>query len=206
MTPEEFRKGVLKTASADWTKIANRLVDPESPHITAKPKVINLFHAVLGLTSELGELYEATDSTNVLEECGDGLWYTALGLSVFDEVVVFTEMDEDEFDVGFQELYFQDVLVQMFFNASQLLSLVKANLFYGRDLDEPEVVELLRALSEDFFYVAWVEGATPAKVMVQNQLKLTDKNEGRYRDGKFTEKEANVRDLDAEKSVMENAK
>ena len=60
----------------------------------------NLFHAVLGVATEAGELVEAllvglrngkVDIPNVLEEFGDILWYMALGLNTlgypFDHVM-----------------------------------------------------------------------------------------------------------------------
>lgn len=52
-------------------------------------KTIRLLHAVLGLASEAGEFADQLkrcliygkdlDETNVAEELGDGLWYSALG-------------------------------------------------------------------------------------------------------------------------------
>lgn len=77
MSPEEYRKLALATESTDY------------PYRLDK-KISRLMHALLGITTETGELHDAVkrelvygkslDNVNIVEECGDLLWYVNLAL------------------------------------------------------------------------------------------------------------------------------
>ena len=77
MTPNEYQALALRTA-APWRQSQD----------FALTRAVQAMHAVLGLSSEVGELCDAykksiyygrpLDVTNVSEEIGDVLWYLAL--------------------------------------------------------------------------------------------------------------------------------
>jgi len=82
MSPNEYQAAAQRTY-------------PESyKNLTSLDGVNHLIHAHLGMSSETGEVADALkkhlvygqplDSTNIVEECGDKLWYIALALSACD--------------------------------------------------------------------------------------------------------------------------
>jgi NTP pyrophosphatase (non-canonical NTP hydrolase) len=81
MNPKEYVEGALRT-NAPVDKVLDRLVD--------EPKKIQLLHAFIGMTTEVGELFDAfkkhlfygkpLDLVNISEEIGDLFWYVALAL------------------------------------------------------------------------------------------------------------------------------
>lgn len=93
MTPNEYQVLAGLTENKDFDGIRNRLQDP---------KTIRLLHAAIGLSTEAGELLDALkkhifygkelDITNIKEELGDSLWYTAEGVdacgSTLEEVMI----------------------------------------------------------------------------------------------------------------------
>jgi NTP pyrophosphatase (non-canonical NTP hydrolase) len=81
MTNEEYTKRALITANSDVNAINERLtVD----------KMQQILHGALGITTEGGEFVDQVkkhlyygrkfDRTNVIEECGDILWYIVVSL------------------------------------------------------------------------------------------------------------------------------
>jgi NTP pyrophosphatase (non-canonical NTP hydrolase) len=80
MTPNEYQNEVMRTAPTDPD------LKPALSNVTSQ-----LLHAHLGITTELGEfasplkkrlMYGQTlDITNMVEECGDMLWYISLALN-----------------------------------------------------------------------------------------------------------------------------
>lgn len=202
MTPEEYQLGVLQTASADWKKIGQHIVKPDGE---AVPSTLNFMHAAMGIGSEIGEMIDKVDTNNLLEEIGDALWYTALGFYVFGRVLNVPQLDDRDHLV-FDEELFEAHCLQLISHNSELLSIAKAGVFYGRDFDVEEALTNLSFISEILFELAWRLGETPSSVMERNNRKLLDKQKGRYKDGQFTENDANERNLDDERSVMENVK
>jgi NTP pyrophosphatase (non-canonical NTP hydrolase) len=83
MTPKQYVQGALRTESIDFEAIKKRF---------NKVETIRLFHAVIGIATESGELLTALkahlfygkelDIVNIKEELGDKEWYTALALDV----------------------------------------------------------------------------------------------------------------------------
>jgi NTP pyrophosphatase (non-canonical NTP hydrolase) len=79
MTPNEYQKLALRTEHTPWIASGPDFV-----------RLSRLLHAALGLCTEAGELQDQIkrhlmygkdfDPTNVMEECGDLLWYIALAL------------------------------------------------------------------------------------------------------------------------------
>ncbi len=76
LTPNEYQKQALRTES--------------TPDFVGNMEMSRLLHGALGMATESAELQDMIkkhlmygktfDRTNVLEECGDQLWYIALAL------------------------------------------------------------------------------------------------------------------------------
>lgn len=76
-----YENFVNETCASDYEAIAERMQDPRN---------IDIMHAALGLSSEGGEVADALkkhvfygkelDEENIMEECGDQLWYVTLAL------------------------------------------------------------------------------------------------------------------------------
>ena len=85
ITPSEYVELAVRTENKDHSGIIGRLTNF---------KIVRLFHAFIGMVTEVGELAGALkkyviygrplDVDNVLEEIGDLLWYVALALKVLD--------------------------------------------------------------------------------------------------------------------------
>jgi NTP pyrophosphatase (non-canonical NTP hydrolase) len=83
MTPNEYQQLALRTENTP--SLMNRDVQPSE----AK-RIDRLLHALFGMCTEAGEAQDmlkkhlmygkAFDAVNILEECGDSLWYIALAL------------------------------------------------------------------------------------------------------------------------------
>ena len=83
MKPNEYQKLAEVTESKDFVAIAERIGTVEN---------IRLLHALLGLSSEVGEFADALkkhifygkplDKINLSEESGDLMWYLALAANV----------------------------------------------------------------------------------------------------------------------------
>lgn len=82
MKPDDYIKGVLRHESRDFTKISSRINN----------RMIRLLHASMGFTTESGEIVDQIkkhlfygkplDEVNLVEECGDLLWYMSVMLDV----------------------------------------------------------------------------------------------------------------------------
>jgi NTP pyrophosphatase (non-canonical NTP hydrolase) len=81
MTPNEYQQKAQRTCLADYEKFKNNLMAHHR----------HIIHAHLGLSSETGEVGDAIkkyiiygqplDVDNLIEECGDILWYLSLMVS-----------------------------------------------------------------------------------------------------------------------------
>ena len=79
MTPNEYQELAGRTCPQEYDKLEG-----------IKPYKQHMLHAHLGLSSEVGEIGDALkkhfvygqalDYTNIVEECGDILWYISLML------------------------------------------------------------------------------------------------------------------------------
>lgn len=79
MNPKDYVKGALRTMAP---------TEPAFGRITADSKMLQLVHAVFGLATETGELFDQLkrhlfygkplDKVNLSEEVGDLMWYVAL--------------------------------------------------------------------------------------------------------------------------------
>jgi len=194
MNTIEFQNGMLRTCSSDSSAILDRLSDP-CAH--------NFMHALAGITDELGELVAASDMPNVWEELGDLLWYLALAYEALGVRFDFSqELWWGEERNGYETNPYYHISQEAFtlfqFTAG-LQGIFKAHVFYGRPLDKDLVELRLSRMVKRVFRLCHVSGKRPEVVMELNQKKLRK----RFPE-KFTEECANVRDLDAERAILED--
>ena len=82
MTPNEYQKAASRTCLPNYEKFIDISVRPMEQHI---------IHAHMGISSEAGEIGDCIkkhfiygqhlDTVNLIEECGDILWYVSLMVS-----------------------------------------------------------------------------------------------------------------------------
>ncbi len=97
MTPSEYVKEAKRTDAADYLPIVDRML----VNFDGKENTMRLLHMGIGMSGEAGEIIDSLkkhviygkelDKVNLVEECGDVLWYMAnmldeLGVS-FEEVM-----------------------------------------------------------------------------------------------------------------------
>jgi len=90
ITSDNYVSEVLRTEPVDMEAVQKRLCEPET---------VRLLHAVLGITTEAGEIVDVLkkhifygkpiDEVNLREELGDSMWYVGLAVDVLR-----TTMDE----------------------------------------------------------------------------------------------------------------
>jgi hypothetical protein len=196
MTPEEYQLGVLKTASCDKKKITHRLTGFVEPPL--KEDMFNLLHSALGVQSELCEFLEAREDEHIIEELGDILWYTTLGISALGETLTIPDI---EHLIKRQSVYGATYTTNMMTLSGDISSAVKAYLYYGREIENESLLKKYRDLSCCLFCFAntWV---SPFELMAKNREKLLNKERGRYKNSVFSEDAANVRNIDSEYEAM----
>lgn len=162
-------------------------------------QVLNSVHMVLGFVSESYELAEAVqkeDLVNAGEEIGDKLWYLANYINV----------NELEFDLEFQKepvpvSYIGQVDSQganFFILETELADYDKKWLAYGKERDRQKMSIIATKLFYAYNNMLIYMELDPSIVMSRNIAKLLI----RFPD-KFTEEDANNRDLIAERAVLE---
>lgn len=175
---------------------------------------IRLLHATIGAMTEIGELFEMLerekiDLTNLREEVGDITWYIAIACDelkldmepmvkkgsngIAQNVLVFTT--EQSVRVNTQE-----ILATMTIKASKALDLMKKSAFYGKPLDEASLAKQLEGLVMDCEDLLQLGGFNIEESFDINIKKLQMK---RFKAGKFTEGEANNRNLAEERKTLE---
>jgi NTP pyrophosphatase (non-canonical NTP hydrolase) len=176
-------------------------------------------HGADGLVTEVGEIEESIleavvsgseqlDFVNMIEECGDIIWY--LAITVDSLGMKFEELDGpkcvDRWEIG---------ISQMVISAAQILDKDKRTVFYGKLLETEKVeaelvkfvwalkvvsdwvVENLRVTNEDYR-----DSRTGIEVAIDKVTRKLTGDKGRYKDG-FTQDEAYNRDLEQEREVLE---
>lgn len=163
---------------------------------TVKPLgslMLDMTHMCLGMNTEIGELSEAInneDMVNIAEEIGDAMWYivnyaTLRGITLNDEVYSHP-----------MSAY------SLIIAPARLADFSKRWLAYGQELENQKNIENEESLVKEFISrlenLANQLGFDIEEIMAKNILKLYV----RYPE-KFTEDAALVRDLEAEKAVLE---
>lgn len=216
MQPNDYVKNVLVTESNNFDVIGSRFTvwpnDFEAAN-TANPNAIRnirLLHATLGISTEVGELFEFYDSenldfTNLKEEVGDAFWYC--GIAVDELKLDLAKMIEvgrarmnipQELSLETKRACFLQVLITATKDANILLDLMKKSAFYGKALDQVKFADTLARFVGSMLAALAIGGFTVEDAMEVNIAKLKK----RYGD-KFTEAAANTRNLAAERKILE---
>lgn len=202
MTFKQYTAGALRTEST---------LIPLTTYVEDRGLSNRLYHAILGLCTEMHEVYDAIelkdpntwDNVNLLEEFGDQLWYLAIAA---DELKITKQINDFKVESVDQETLCNPMSKYIFIKSLRqlqagLLDTCKKVMFYGKQLDLEVVKEniftqylMLRAnivlISQD--------EETIDSVMHINLAKLKQ----RYPE-KFDGYKAEIRDLDAERAILE---
>lgn len=147
----------------------------------------DLMHAAIGLSGEVGELLEAHDLMNVIEEVGDCYFYLEAYWQQLDAT-------PSSFNVTVRPLPLALLLPQLAIEAAALLDVTKKNWVYTRPLDVTLAGTLLSKLRYRLACVSSLFGFAPNEALRQNIEKLN----ARYPDQRYTDHHAQAR-LDKEK-------
>ena len=202
MTFKQYTTGALRTEST---------LCPLAPEVENRGLSNRLYHAILGLCTEMHEVYDAIelkdpntwDNVNLLEELGDKLWYVAIGA---DELKITKQINDFKVEQIDQVTLCNPMSKYIFIkNLRQLqaglLDTCKKVMFYGKQLDLDMVKEniftqylMIRGIIE----LISQDPETIDSVMHINLAKLKQ----RYPE-KFDGYKAEIRDLDAERKILE---
>lgn len=206
MNSLDYVKNVLVTETRDLSPVAARI---------AETRNLRLIHATAGIVSEVAELVELSnkswngrdsviDRVNLMEECGDILWYVGIAcdeLGCVDRVMTSSYQTE-------RVLKFDDDLNDALYNTASRLAehggkladlTIKKFVFYGKPFDAAPIMDLLSKTHKAVDGLLQQAGYTIEDARERNIAKL----KARYGD-KFTEAAALERDLENERKVLEN--
>ena len=202
MTFKQYTTGALRTEST---------LIPLTTYVEDRGLSNRLYHAILGLCTEMHEVYDAIelkdpntwDNVNILEEFGDQFWYLAIAA---DELKITKQINDFKVESIDNATLCNPMSKYIFIKSLRqlqagLLDTCKKVMFYGKQLDLEVVKEniftqylMLRAnivlISQD--------EETIDSVMHINLAKLKQ----RYPE-KFDGYKAEIRDLDAERKILE---
>ena len=202
MTFKQYTAGALRTEST---------LIPLTTYVEDRGLSNRLYHAILGLCTEMHEIYDAIelkdpntwDNVNILEEFGDQFWYLAIAA---DELKITKQINDFKVESVDNATLCNPMSKYIFIKSLRqlqagLLDTCKKVMFYGKQLDLEVVKEniftqylMLRAnivlISQD--------EETIDSVMHINLAKLKK----RY-PKKFDGYKAKIRDLDAERKILE---
>lgn len=87
--------------------------------------------------------------------------------------------------------------------AAEIVDQLKKAIFYGKPLDEVNLIEEIGDLRWYDNIMMNELGVTAEQVQAINNKKLTDKKNGRYKKGEFSSIEAYLRNLESEREILE---
>ena len=154
---------------------------------------LNEMHCVIGISTEIAEFIEAIisgDKVNASEEIGDILWYCAnLERIAFD----------DDYDLNYNASGIKIFADEWLVGVQEMLDVYKKGVYYGSDIDYSKVIMYLNDIKITCVGALNENGFDVRDVMSKNINKL----KVRYPD-KFNKKDAEDRNLDAERKVLED--
>ena len=135
---------------------------------------MRLFHGIIGVSSELSELYTAIvkdDKTNILEEIGDMFWYMAILADSLDAVDLLSNLFEsykprEEMEYPKFGLYVITVTYSHFSNH------LKRSVFYGSQEDKKNATDMLITLAYRLADFSTVCDCEPVAFLEANIAKL----------------------------------
>ena len=171
--------------------------------------LINILHGAIGIQTEIAEIYEAfsevdpefldedVDMVNIVEESGDIAWYLA---------IIHRELDISYLDLRLHSPYqspeeYFFVLERMNIASGNLLDMVKKKAFYDKSF---ELDKLKVYMSDIYSGIHWLLSNFSQKVLAEALAVNINKLEARFPE-KFEIKNANVRDLDKERRILEGS-
>ena len=202
MTFKQYTTGALRTEST---------LSPLAPEVEGRGLSNRLYHAILGLCTEMHEVYDAIelkdpntwDNVNILEEFGDQFWYLAIAA---DELKITKQINDFKGEQIDQVTLCNPMSKYIFIkNLRQLqaglLDTCKKVMFYGKQLDLEVVKENIFTqylMTRGIIELISQDPETIYSVMHINLAKLKQ----RYPD-KFDGYKAEIRDLEAERAILE---
>ena len=204
MNLTEYVDGARRTESAK---------SPLSEEVVALGLTNRMYHGIVGINTEIGEValaYEKstrvhgildTDYVNVAEEIGDAYWYIAV---LIDELGITEEALSSD-GVHLDPLSPYETPDTLVVQATDMLDLTKKTMFYGKEYDKDVLFEQVVR-----FYVhlgLMIDGLKKElDVDIEKVWTINlDKLKIRY-PAKFDMNDAEVRDLEAERVVLNTAK
>lgn len=164
--------------------------------------VQNLLHAVMGICTEVEELLEnfsintMLDSANLLEELGDLYWYIAI---IHRDYPMFKKLSNS--NVATEVKYNSSFKAVLNINkySLKMLDILKKKIYYNKEIDLNMLNNYLLLIEVDIKYML-----DSYNYRFESMLQINiDKLKARYKE-KFNSKEAIERDLDTERTILEN--
>lgn len=214
---------VIIVSVADYIPLAKRTLSEKSKFD------LNLWHACLGLDSEIGEIADAlkravfyhsdiidfsfdhVDTTNILEEVGDTFWYTHVPLHFLKLDIEDVQVRVDkfkEFDINLTGAEIAELYGAFWQTASRISAILK--LWISGKPDVNELAEMRTDLVNDIAAL-YILGSQYCSCLLKTRVDCYDimranitKLAKRYPD-RFTDWHAVNRDLVAEREALENA-
>ena len=181
----EFKNQINNMELEEYQKNAVRTM------AETKNEKLDLAHMVIGMTSEINELYDAIDNNdkvNTGEELSDIMWYLAnyCTLRGYKLELFYNRFSQT---VCHDYINIQDITC----NVSKLTDLVKKKIYYNRDIEVPAEQELIENI------IIAIQGICEFNSIIFNNILQNniDKLKKRFPD-KFCEEKANNRNLDEE--------
>lgn len=177
----------------EWNEYLNLSEKTLSTEFHCGKQVENLLHGVIGILTELDELYEWNDEVNKKEEVADIFWYIAL---LDRELNLNLELSTFEKDPI--QLKNESIIVKLFKHSALLMDSLKKKIYYNKPIELDVFSEKVRTI---FF--------TLCIFCTHNQIKIPEildsniqKLKSRYGE-KFTSEKAINRDLEKERIILE---
>ncbi len=154
----------------------------------------DLIHMAACLPGEGSELYEAVANDLTLEDITEELgdfefyWTACMSLIVGGERQTFTIPEDED-----PALDTKDATVQLMVLGGKFWDEVKRLTIYRKELDFPKAYTLLRHMEIQLAYLRRKYSLTLEAVLEANWTKLADKDKGRYREGTYSDQQAQAR-------------
>lgn len=158
---------------------------------------LRLLHSIIGLITECKEWKEATDHVNAKEEIGDMFWYGALACDA-------TGCNTEQFGPQTTTQSAAELVAELENICVVILDNLKARIFYNRTILKTGIeinqifLEEVTKIPSVLFKLCAASEVDPEAVMDRNIEKLA----ARYKE-KYTDIDANIRDLAAERVILE---
>lgn len=172
----------------DYQKLALRTNNPKDIYLN--PPAFQLLHGVMGICTEVGEVFEnqlAENPANMIEEIGDTFWYIAISC----DAISFNM--EDLSDARPEQSPYEGLVIW----SGKIMDSLKRALAYGAEIDEEEVMTMLSHLVANLKLLASDNDLEIEEILELNIEKLRR----RFPHG-FTQEQALNRNLNNEGNVF----